>query len=179
MKNLFVAILLSLTTVHLVFSQSEKPDTVGIGGAEWFAYPYIFYSPETSLAFGGGGIVYFILSDRPNAKSSSITPSFYYTVNGQYDVTLIPEIYLFEDKFKIWSKLNYSSYFNRYYGVGNKTAEIENDKYLQDNIQAQIKLHPKLFDERLNIGINYEIRNMSVVNKKGNPFLEDTALIGR
>ncbi len=58
-----------------------------------------------------------------------------------------------------------------------KLLEIENDQYLQDNIQAQVKLQPKLFDDRLNIGINYEIRNMSVVDKKGNPFLGTRILL--
>jgi outer membrane protein assembly factor BamA len=42
-----------------------------------------------------------------------------------------------------------------------------------------VKVQPKLIDEQLNIGINYEFRNMSVADKMGNPFLEDTALIGR
>jgi len=180
-------ILFLLTSYQLSFSQSvdfdssavNKPDTLAIRGVDWLAYPYIFYSPETSLAFGGGGIVYFKLYEDPKARSSSITPSFYYTINGQYDITIIPELFLLEDNLKIWSKLNYSSYFDRYYGVGNQTVEIENDQYLQDNIQAQVKLQPKLFDDRLNLGINYEIRNMSVVDKKGNPFLEqDTTLVG-
>jgi len=167
-----------MLSTSLTFTQTEKPDTVGVGGIDWFAYPYAFYSPETSLAFGAGGIVYFKLSKSPNAKSSSVTPSFYYTINGQYDITIIPEVYLFEDKFKIWSKINYASIFDRYYGIGNRTAEIDDDKYLQDNFQFQVKLQPKLFDERLNIGINYEFRNMSVADKKGNPLLEDSALTG-
>jgi outer membrane protein assembly factor BamA len=187
MKKIFVVVL-GIVFQQLLFSQSEKPDstaiqkpdTLAVRGVDWLAYPYIFYSPETSLAFGGGGIIYFKLYDDPKAKSSSITPSFYYTVNGQYDVTIIPEIYLMEDRLKIWSKFNYSSYFDRYYGIGNQTAEIENDQYLQDNIQAQIKLQPKLFDDRLNLGINYEIRNMSVADTKGNPYLEsDSTIIGR
>jgi hypothetical protein len=174
--------------IQSLFSQTEKtdslvavkPDTVDVGGVTCVAYTFVFYSPETSLAFGGGGIIYFKLYKLPKAKSSSITPSFYCTINGQYDITIVPELYLFEDKLKIWSKFNYASFFDRYYGIGNSTSEIENDKYLQDNFQAQIKLQPKLFDERLNIGINYEFRNMSVVDIKGNPFLEnDTALVGR
>ncbi|MCC7095059.1 MAG: BamA/TamA family outer membrane protein [Ignavibacteriaceae bacterium] len=180
---IFIFVCLQLTFPQSIQSDSSlthKPDTIAIRGVDWLAYPYIFYSPETSLAFGGGGIVYFKLYENPKAKSSSITPSFYYTVNGQYDVTIIPELFLFEDKLKIWSKLNYSSYFDRYYGIGNQSVEIENDKYLQDNFQAQIKLQPKLFDDRLNIGINYEIRNMSVVDTKGNPYLEnDSTIIGK
>ncbi len=102
MPKLNFILLFMFFTCSSTFSQTEKtdtsiteiPDTVGVGGVDWFAYPYIFYSPETSLAFGGGGIVYFKLSDRPKAKASSITPSFYYTVNGQYDITIIPEFFL-------------------------------------------------------------------------------------
>jgi len=187
-KKFYYIIILIVSASSTIFSQIEKsdstvahkPDTVAVRGVDWLAYPYIFYSPETSLAFGGGGIVYFKLSDSLNAKASSITPSFYYTINGQYDITIIPELYLFEDKLKIWSKFNYASFFDRYYGIGNNTPEIENDQYLQDNFQAQIKLQPKLFDDRLNIGINYEIRNMNVADVKGNPFLEnDSTLVGR
>ena len=164
----------------LIFPQDENsPDTVGVGGVDWFAYPYAFYSPETSLAFGVGGIVYFKLLPKQEAKASSITPSFYYSINGQYDLTVIPEIFLFEDNLRIWSKINYASIFDRYYGIGNSTSEIENDKYLQDNFQIQVKLQPKLFDERLNIGINYEFRNMSVADKLDNPLLGDTTLVGR
>jgi len=188
MKKLHLFALFILITFSSIFSQTEKsdstiarkPDTLAIRGVDWLAYPYIFYSPETSLAFGGGGIVYFKLHNKPGARSSSITPSFYYTINGQYDVTIIPELFLFEDNLKIWSKFNYSSYFDRYYGIGKQTGEIDSAQYLQDNIQAQIKLQPKLFDDRLNLGINYEIRNMSVADRKGNPYLvNDTTIVGR
>jgi len=80
MKRIYITILLTLITCQLTFSQSEnpytsitqKPDTIAIRGVDWLAYPYIIYSPETSLAFGGGGIVYFKLYDNPLAKSSSI-----------------------------------------------------------------------------------------------------------
>jgi outer membrane protein assembly factor BamA len=187
-KKLYFILLFILITSQSLISQTEKsdssstskPDTLAVRGVDWLAYPYIFYSPETNLAFGGGGIVYFKLYENPMAKSSSITPSFYYTVNNQYDVTIIPEIFLMDDNLKIWSELNYSSYFDRYYGIGNSTTEIENDKYLQDNFQAQIKLQPNLFDDRLNIGINYEIRNMLVADTKGNPLLEnDSTILGR
>jgi outer membrane protein assembly factor BamA len=187
MQRLFIILFLIISIQFLIFSQTEntdssvthKPDTVAVRGVDWLAYPYIFFSPETSLAFGGGGIVYFKLYDDPKARSSSITPSFYYTINGQYDITIIPELFLLEDKLKFWSKLNYSSYFDRYYGIGNNSPEIENDQYLQDNFQAQVKLQPKLFDDRLNIGINYEIRNMSVADTKGSPLLEnDTTIVG-
>jgi hypothetical protein len=151
---------------------SEDPDTVGVGGVNWFAYPFAFYSPETSLAFGAGGIISFKLTDKFNSKPSSITASGYYSINNQYDITIQPEVYFAGDKYKLWSKFNYGRIFDFFYGVGNRTKEIENDRYLQENILFQFKIQPKLFDERFNLGFNYEFRRMNVADKKGNPFLE-------
>lgn len=179
MNRICGIILLVLILFGKIVSQEVHTDTVKTKSFDWFAYPYAFYSPETSLAIGGGGVIYFKLANRPNAKSSSVTPSFYFTVNGQYDLTIIPEIYFLEDNLKVYSKLNYASIFDRYYGIGNQTEEIDNAVYLQDNFQFQLRLLPKLFFEKLNIGINYEIRDMSVADTKGNPYLSDSSLIGR
>ena len=66
MKKIFFALLIILITAQPIISQTEKsdstivnkPDTVAVCGFDWLAYPYIFYLPETSLAFGGGGIYF-------------------------------------------------------------------------------------------------------------------------
>jgi outer membrane protein assembly factor BamA len=158
--------------------ESNEPDTVGVGGVDWFAYPFVFFTPETNWAFGAGGVISFKLSKRFKSKPSSITASGYYTINNQYDITIQPDMYFLEDKLKIWSKFNYGEVFDFFYGVGNNTPEIENDKYLQENFSFQIKIQPKLFDERFNLGINYEFRRMNVADKRGNPFLELGAFPG-
>ena len=66
--------------------EDSEPDTIGIGGVNWFAYPFIFFSPETDLAFGAGGVISFKFSDKPGLKPSNITGSGYYTVNNQYNL---------------------------------------------------------------------------------------------
>ena len=174
---LLILFLLILSTKSIK-SQQEEPDTVGIGGFNWFAYPFVFFSPETNWAFGAGGVISFKLSDKFKSRPSSVTASGYYTVNNQYDITIQPELYFSEDKWKLWSKFNYGKIFDYFYGVGNNTPEIENDKYLQENFLLQLKIQPELFDERLNIGINYEYRRMNVADSRGNPFLEAKSYLG-
>ncbi len=172
---LIFAILLS----NSIYSQQEeKPDTVGIRGFNWFAYPFIFYTPETSLAFGAGGVVSFKLSDKFGSKPSNVTASGFYSINNQYDFTLIPEVYFSEDKFKVWFKFNYGKIFDRFYGVGNSSPEIENDRYFQENFIFNLKLLTKAFSEELKLGIIYEYRYMNVADKLGNPFLESGLLPG-
>ena len=56
MRQLLVLGLILIISFNF-WAQEEKSDTVGIGGLNWFAYPYMFYSPETNLAFGAGGII--------------------------------------------------------------------------------------------------------------------------
>ena len=92
------SLLFSSNYVLRAQEDSNKPDTVGVGGVDWFAYPFVFYSPETDWAFGAGGILYFSLSDKFKSKPSSVTASGYYTVNSQYDITIQPEMYFAEDK---------------------------------------------------------------------------------
>lgn len=79
-------------------AQEEDPDTLGVGGFNWFAYPFVFFTPETNWAFGAGGVISFKLSDKFKSKPSSVTASGYYTVNSQYDITIQPEMYFAEDK---------------------------------------------------------------------------------
>ena len=116
-------ILLILFCTNLL-AQSEDSDTAKADNFIWFAYPFAFYSPETSLAFGAGGIISFKLSEKFSSKPSSITASGYYSINNQYDLTIQPEVYLADDKYKIWSKFNYGKIFDFFYGVGNRAEEI-------------------------------------------------------
>ena len=130
------------------------------------------------MAVGAGGIYSFSLSKNLNSKPSSITGSGYYTINDQYDITLVSEIYLSEDKYKLWSKFNYGRAFDFFYGAGNRAKDIENNKYLQNNFLLQVKFQPKLFDERFNLGLIYEFRSLTIADKRGNPFLSDTSING-
>jgi hypothetical protein len=186
MVNFRNVYLIVISISSLCFSQDVITDTtgtiagdsLGIGQVDWFAYPYAFYTPETNLAFGAGGIVSVNFSEKIKSKPSSMTISGYYSINKQYDLTLEPELYLFEDKLKLWSKINYGNIFDFFYGIGNNTEETINEKYLQENILFQFKIQPKLFDERFKFGINYEYRKMNVADTRGNPFLETGVYTG-
>ena len=177
-KLLPYTILITIIFNHLIYCQEELEDTVGIRGINWFAYPFIFYSPETNWAFGGGGVISYKFSDRIGSKPSNITASGFYSINNQYDLNLFPEFYLNEDKQKLWFAVNYSKLFDRFYGIGNSTSEIKNDKYFQQNLAFKFKFLTEAFVNALKLGLIYEYRNMSIPDKRGNPFLESFGLIG-
>ena len=47
-KYIPVIILLVLYSSTTIFAQEEEesPDTIGVGGVNWFAYPFVFFSLE-------------------------------------------------------------------------------------------------------------------------------------
>ncbi|MCD6192377.1 MAG: hypothetical protein J7L26_02775, partial [Candidatus Aminicenantes bacterium] len=81
------------------FSQVEKSKQGGGGKQKakektsgFLALPVLFYTPETSLAIGGGGMFYY----RPQGKSQKTRPSqisglLMYTLKKQYRMSLNPD----------------------------------------------------------------------------------------
>ena len=161
------------------FPQAEaNHDTIGVGGVNWFAYPFIFFTPETDWAFGAGGILYFNLSDQLKSKPSNITASGYYTVNKQFDLTVLPEIYLNQDKFLLSTKFNYSEIYDFFYGIGSTSPDIANNQYFQRNFILNVKFQAEAFKKNFKLGPIYELRSMDVLNKEGNPLLDSNEVLG-
>jgi hypothetical protein len=79
-------LIIIISACNILTAQDSKDTTEE--KVSYFVYPYAFYSPETSLAFGAGGILSFHLSDELNTKPSNITASGYYTINNQYNINL-------------------------------------------------------------------------------------------
>ena len=79
---------LALVAVFLSCSAHAQSDE-GIPLRETMlsAYPYAFYTPETELAFGAGGIVTLYTGRDLILNPSKIGLSAYYTTNKQYQVT--------------------------------------------------------------------------------------------
>jgi len=179
-KNIFKTLLLILLLTQLGYAQedSNKPDTVGVGGVDWFAYPFVFFSPETNWAFGAGGILYFSLSDKLKSKPSSVTASGFYTINEQFDITILPEIYFNHDKYLLSTKFNYGELFDYFYGIGSTSPDIANNQYLQRNFILNVKFQLEVFNKNIKLGPVFEGRVMDVLNTEGNPLLDSNAVRG-
>jgi hypothetical protein len=122
--------------VASVISAQEEDSTDN--GFNWMAYPYIFYTPETDLAFGAGGILYFYLTPEYKSKASTITPSFYYSINNQYEIVIMPDLYFGKNEYHIMSDFRFGKFIDKYYGIGNNTPEIENPDYLLYSFKFKI-----------------------------------------
>lgn len=166
----FAVALCALIALTVQVAAQEQPDTTVQKNIDWFAYPYVFLSPETNLAFGAGGIVYFYLSRDSLTKPSSVTPSFYYSINNQFDFTIFPEVYFARGKYYLYAYLSIGEYIDKFYGVGPATVEIPEPGYLYQNILVRGNFQWSVGSD-VKLGAVMEYLNREILDKQSNPFL--------
>ncbi len=154
-------------TTHAQVEDSSKSDF------NWIAYPYVFYTPETNLAFGAGGIFYFYLSPEYKSKASTVTPSFYYSINSQYEIVIMPDLYFGKNEYHITSDFRFGRFIDKYYGIGNNTPEIENPDYLLSSLKFKMDAEIKMLNS-FDLGLIYEFRYVDIIDTKTNPYIEDS-----
>ena len=143
-------------------------------------FPYVFYTPETQFAIGGGGIISLENFGYKRIIPSKATTSFYYTTNNQFYADLKPEIYFTGNlKLLITSALRYSKEVKKFYGLGNETPDYDKSDYsintFSFSIEPQIKT-PFVINSR--IGLYLEYSNYFNIDAKGNKILNGLSVIG-
>lgn len=144
-------------------------------------YPYAYYTPETELAFGVGGIVTFYTSEERILRPSKSVVSAYYTTKKQYKFSLSPQIYFGENTLFISSDLNYGYYVDKFWGIGQDSPETGDEGYTSRafafNANVQVTPLKHLFGNT-RTGIVYDLRNTSIADKEQNPYLLADSLTG-
>jgi outer membrane protein assembly factor BamA len=175
-KYIYYAALLVLLMVANGYTQTEK-DTTKTYGITFFGYPYLFYTPETELAFGAGGIMYFRTARKPDLNISSILLSGYYTINNQYSLTLAPELYFSRNKYIARGTFNFGKFLDKFYGYGSTSEEIANPDYFTQNFGVNLNFQADV-SENFEIGAIYDFLYTNIIDKESNPFLINNAVLG-
>ena len=163
-----------------LFAQ-EEPDSVDVYKATLSAYPFVFYTPETEFAFGGGGIFAFYTARDSLLNPSNITASGYYSTNGSYSLSFKSNFYFFQNRSSGVFNLSFDNIIDRFYGVGNNTPDIENAQYTLGykggSLEYQIPPGIAIADRS---GFIIEYGNYEILDPEQNPYLlNDTTLVGR
>jgi outer membrane protein assembly factor BamA len=163
-------------TACYVFGQNEEDSTetkdFGI-----FGYPYAFYSPETDLAFGVGGMVYFRTTKDPDIELSNVVLSGYYTINNQYTINLTPELYLSKSGDYFKGDFFYGKFLDKFYGYGSQSPEIPNPDYLTNDFNAYFYFQ-KNITKNIEVGVIYDYFNSTISDKKENELLLNDEVVG-
>ena len=138
-------------------------------------YPYAYYTPETELAFGLGGITTFYTS-REDAilRPSKVTLSGYYATTGQYKFTLAPQLYFGRNKTIVTANIDYGLYVDKFWGIGPDTPESDDAAFESRGFGSEITVQvpPALkFFNRTSAGGVFDLYNSDIVDKRNNPEL--------
>lgn len=166
--------------VDVSINENEKSDSLISNDIGIIGYPYAFYSPETKLAIGAGGLIFFRTGPDKEIKPSKIILSGFYTTNKQYNFVLGTEIYFpgISNTF-LGGKINFGKKVSNFYGIGNQTNEIAKPGYIMQmfSLAAEISSIGLLFGD-LQSGVIYEYSQNRMLDKQDNPIFESDNVLG-
>jgi outer membrane protein assembly factor BamA len=144
----------------------------GEGGVTFNGYPYAYYTPETQLAFGAGGIFIFYTAGDSILLPSKITFGGFYSTNNQYKVSINPVIYSLRNNLYLQLPVSFGHFVDKFWGIGNSTPETGNENYTLDvfSLSFVIQAPPLLFSaDRSGLIFNYEYTE--ILDKMDNALL--------
>ena len=131
MKTRGTTVLLAIALIGVApaIAQDQDSNKDATRGRESGIYPLpiLFYTPETG--FAGGAAALYMYRDSLDMRASSITADVIYTSKKQIIFEISGDQYFSGDKFRLLSDVLFQRYPNRYYGIGNNTAESDKEDY--------------------------------------------------
>jgi outer membrane protein assembly factor BamA len=141
--------------------------------------PVIANSVETSWSFGG--VMSFTYSLKPGdttIRTSNLQGLSLYTLKKQFLAVLDGAIYFPGEKYIVSHQLSYSSFPDKFWGLGNKTPNSNEEAY--EFKQVYLRLHgQKLIGNRLFIGLLYEFQQLINIDYIKNGLFDQEKVLGR
>jgi outer membrane protein assembly factor BamA len=142
-------------------------------------YPYIYYTPETELAFGVGGIMVFYTADDTVVLPSKVVLGGYYSTKAQYKVTLDPAFYFNDNKLFINMPLSFGYFVDKYFGIGPNSPDDGDEDYISRVYTATLYVQiPSYWFTSDRTGLILDYNYTEMVDKQANQELIDNSVIG-
>lgn len=139
-------LILLLGKIPLLLGEEIKTE-IEKNKTNWSVLPFFFYSPETSLAIGGGGGVFFRPFDAEKSdRPSSLRFVGYYTLKKQWQFEFAPEIYFKDGIYRIEGNLFFNKFVDKFYGIGNNTLISDEEGFTSKTFRYFIRFYRKMFE---------------------------------
>ncbi len=140
--------------------------------------PIVYYTPETRIAGGVGGIYYLrSLQDQFKGHPSSIFMDIVYTQKKQLIMEITPDLYLNKGRIHWKGYLGFKKYTEKFYGLGSQTTdEMEEDfSFRSFKLKSSLRkrLRPSLY-----VGIQYDLEHSEITEKKPGGILDSGDVLG-
>jgi len=126
--------------------------------------PMIYYTPETSFAFGGSLLYYYRLKSQTiENRPSYFQTHFVYTLNNQMISVANIENYFFGEKLHFFERVEVSKYPDYFYGIGNNNPDPVKEKFTSLYTLAEINAQYSIV-EHIFAGLKWDFAHYNMLN---------------
>ncbi len=151
-------------------ASTDKADRSG-----WIAFPVAGYSPETSLELGGL-VIYFFEMDKQSSLSS-FPVLLIGTLKRQVLLEIRPELFLDNDNYRLWTRIDLQRFPDEFFGVGNDIRDEDQEPYQRSFLRVRTILWRRIF-ERLYGGVVSDYKTLSLEVQRANGLFATRDYVG-
>jgi outer membrane protein assembly factor BamA len=142
------------------------------------AIPFIYYSPETKLAFGGGGVLNFRAGRRKDETRPSTVWAFgTYNLARQFQVVVKPEIYFERNSFLLSGNIRYERTPQNFFGIGNDMPSTAEESYTPRIVTIQVGVKKKFLGHFF-AGVLFDFEQMTMEKVEPGGILSSGSITG-
>lgn len=146
--------------------------------ARLIGVPFVYYSPETKLAFGGGGVFNFRAGrSKEESRTSSVWGYASYNMARQFSVLVKPEIFLKRNSLYLHANIRYERAPQLFYGVGNDMPASAEEAFTPKVLTVQLGVKRRVV-AGLFVGLQYDFEDLVVEKLEAGGLLDSGAIPG-
>ena len=141
--------------------------------------PIVYYTPETRIAGGVGGIYYFrSLEDRLKGHPSTLLADIVYTQEKQSIFEITPDLYLKKGKLHLVGYAGFKNYTERFYGLGPQTTEDMEEIYSYRSIKLNCSLRNRIH-ANFYVGVQFDFEHAKITEVESGGLLDTGDIVGK
>ncbi len=144
----------------------------------FYAFPLVFYTPETDFGFGAAGIYAFRSRQEPAAsRPSQVQIGLAYTLKNQILVYFPFQLYLQNEKYYSYGEVGYYRYVYKFFGIGNEVDPDFEETYSVRYPRIRVNFL-KLVQPSLYAGVRYWFEDFNITELDTAGMLMDENITG-
>jgi outer membrane protein assembly factor BamA len=145
-------------------------------GSSFGIIPIFGYAPETKFVGGAAGIYTFRPSEESRPSSALLSASF--TQKKQYSLSLAPELYFRDGKYRIQSEgMGLLKSPELFYGIGNDTSDDAEESFTHQTVYFKVNFQRRVI-EAMNVGVQYDFERTKMLEVEKGSLLEGGKIAG-
>lgn len=141
--------------------------------------PILYYTPESSLALGVGGQIFFhTKNSRANTRPSDLFLYLTYTLRRQLSVSIRPRIYFRNETYFLDAELKHKENRYSFWGIGNNTPAANEEEY-RETIGLATLTFLRRIPDNFNVGLRYSYFYYKTKEVEERGLLDEGAITGR